>query len=528
MYELPDNPASKPDIDGLFQKLAREYEPPFDPTAWQQMQARLDEKQPQPYAPARWATLLLAVLFILSGQWQSRSALLLGRSPRVVQVVEVPCQQTNATQLASAKSLTNKVPNRDLSQPERVVLVNKRVRFTTEPQPRSSQPAQPSSPSSTLPVRLLAHKNALPNSPQSVEVAPQVEEPNQLIVNFIQPNTNISSSSLNRQRTRTTSSRRGLAQQRPTIANSRQFTPPQLLADEPPLPPIVPKDPSERLSLTAPSALPVSQLVVAVEIDSIKRADSVLAQSADVSKTSTLTISVQPDSVAQAALPVRADTVAQTDEKSQPLTNRPVPQRGLSVILIYSPDYTGVHLNGFSKPGFNIGALLEYRLSRRWSVQAGVIRSRKLYGANASDYKWPTGWKLTLPFNAVVGGCDILDIPLNVRFDVLEGKKTVGQTGRPNRLFVTVGATTYIMQHEVYDYIYPDPTDPRIQFWTWKGQSGRYNFSEANVSVGFERPLSRRWSVQAEPFMKVPIERVGFFKVNLISTGVFFGLRYRF
>jgi hypothetical protein len=77
MYESPDNPASRPDIDGLFQKLARDYEPPFDPAAWQQMQQKLDQVQPpaRPFGQARRLLLLLAVLLVVGSQLQSRTGL---------------------------------------------------------------------------------------------------------------------------------------------------------------------------------------------------------------------------------------------------------------------------------------------------------------------------------------------------------------------------------------------------------------------------------------------------------------------
>ncbi len=237
------------------------------------------------------------------------------------------------------------------------------------------------------------------------------------------------------------------------------------------------------------------------------------------------TVLAKPDSTMVVAPVVQTDTVAQTDSK--PVTSKPIRQNGLSFLVLVSPDLTTVGLTNFAQPGTNYGLMAEYRFSRRWSVQTGVIRSTKIYNALSSQYKYPSTWKLDVPFESVAGRCQMLDLPLNVRFDVLTGKRPVTSNGAVPRLFVSAGVTTYIMLSEVYNYIYENPSDPRIVFWKWQGKTGRYNFSQVNVSMGYERPISGKWSVQAEPFIKIPIEQVGFFKIRLISTGVFLGLRYK-
>ena len=58
-------------------------------------------------------------------------------------------------------------------------------------------------------------------------------------------------------------------------------------------------------------------------------------------------------------------------------------------------------------------------------------------------------------------------------------------------------------------------------------KTGLYGFSQLNLSVGYERALSRRLSWPVEPFAKVPLKGVGFFKINLLSAGAFFSLRYK-
>jgi hypothetical protein len=124
----------------------------------------------------------------------------------------------------------------------------------------------------------------------------------------------------------------------------------------------------------------------------------------------------------------------------------------------------------------------------------------------------------------------MIDIPLNVRYDWLLRPRGDGRT--PARWFASAGLTSYFIQHEVYNYEYANPADSKIKYWGWDNKKagrpgGSFGFSNLNISVGYERPITHRLSWQVEPFIKVPLEHVGYFKVKLLSTGVFVGMRYR-
>jgi hypothetical protein len=51
-------------------------------------------------------------------------------------------------------------------------------------------------------------------------------------------------------------------------------------------------------------------------------------------------------------------------------------------------------------------------------------------------------------------------------------------------------------------------------------------FSMMNISVGIQHQVGKRWFVQGEPFLKAPVKGIGEGKVNLVSSGVFFSLKY--
>jgi hypothetical protein len=119
----------------------------------------------------------------------------------------------------------------------------------------------------------------------------------------------------------------------------------------------------------------------------------------------------------------------------------------------------------------------------------------------------------------------MLDIPINLRYDLALTPRRSALP--PSRWFVSAGTTTYYMLREDYTYNYDNPTDPKIKYRDWTTETGRYGFSQLNVSAGYERAFTQRLFWQVEPFLKVPLRGVGFYKVNLLSTGAFFSLRYK-
>jgi len=195
-------------------------------------------------------------------------------------------------------------------------------------------------------------------------------------------------------------------------------------------------------------------------------------------------------------------------------------RRGFTIRLALSPDFSFIPSNEVLKIGNNWAAIVEYRFDNRLSIQTGVIRSLKLYNALPNQYEWTAYYKPTSPMIDIDATCKMLDIPLNIRYDISQ---------KPNsRWFVSTGLTTYIMLNEEYRYNYVNPSDPNIKRTSWEGKTGPYPFSVLNLSAGYERQIFKRLTFQAEPFFKTPLGKVGYGKVRLATAGVFFSVKYPF
>ncbi|MDP1815911.1 MAG: hypothetical protein Q8K92_15800 [Leadbetterella sp.] len=192
--------------------------------------------------------------------------------------------------------------------------------------------------------------------------------------------------------------------------------------------------------------------------------------------------------------------------------------RKLALNLGFSPDYSKVVASEFGPLGYNLQVILDYKISQKWALRAGVIKSLKLYDAYPEDYAWPVKWgKPSSPLREVEATCDMLDIPISLSYQILKKGS--------NQLYTTLGITNYKMINEKYEYFYENDADPNLKWRKWEGSSGFFGAGVVNMSLGIERKLTNFLSVQLEPFVKIPIKNVGFGDVKLLTTGLFLNIK---
>ena len=214
-------------------------------------------------------------------------------------------------------------------------------------------------------------------------------------------------------------------------------------------------------------------------------------------------------------------TVALAETPPQPEAPKPAHEPHFYVALVGAPDVSTVKFFSIEKPMANVGLLLEYRLSNRLRVNTGLLRANKQYTARREDYDFGanTARVYQRDFTDVEGSCTVLDVPLNLRYDLI---------ARPRyRVFGSAGLSSFFMQREDYSYEYPNPTTGAPSYWNGSATNqNQHYFSILNLSAGYERSLSARWSLQAEPYLKLPLAGLGNGKLRLTSAGVFFGVKY--
>jgi|GEM_PF-4090787 len=190
----------------------------------------------------------------------------------------------------------------------------------------------------------------------------------------------------------------------------------------------------------------------------------------------------------------------------------------LEISLIYAPELTTIRFTNIDKPGSNYGLLLGYQITKKISLQTGIIKSRKNYIANGSDFEleYPlTGnYKLT----KVNGYCMMYEIPLNIKSGLGSFKKF--------NVFYIAGISSYFMTREYYTYHYASASGIYSRSRTYTKQKN-YWLSLASLGIGIEKAISPVFNIAAIPFLKIPFKGMGEGNLKLLSTGINFSLSYK-
>lgn len=210
-------------------------------------------------------------------------------------------------------------------------------------------------------------------------------------------------------------------------------------------------------------------------------------------------------------------TMAQEAVKKEDARKKDKTKQPLEIGLVAGPDMSTVAFGALYKTGYNFGLQVGYRFSDRWSVNTGIIYTKKFYQADSQHfhYKNPsTNWDL----DKVKGNCSMWEIPVNVRYDVSFNDK--------RRWFVSTGLSTYLMDKEYYMMYYTVNGNPYSYPWDSDSNSS-YFFSIWNLSAGMERSLGKHFSIQAEPYLKIPLQGLGHGNIRMESYGILFTLKYK-
>ena len=203
---------------------------------------------------------------------------------------------------------------------------------------------------------------------------------------------------------------------------------------------------------------------------------------------------------------------------SLPRMIKPIKFSKFGLRLVLSPDFNSIENLEISALGGTVGLLFEYKFSKKLILQTGITYSNKKYVGSFDDYHNWTDWKGYHPSKPteVDGGCKIIDIPFNLRVNLFQKPK---QTW-----FISSGISSYLLTKESYTYIY-SWTPSKTSDWN---DNSKYYWSVLNFSVGFDKQISKHFSLQIEPYLKTPLKSVGRGGVNLYSSGVMFSTKYEF
>lgn len=195
------------------------------------------------------------------------------------------------------------------------------------------------------------------------------------------------------------------------------------------------------------------------------------------------------------------------------------PASYFSLGIGFSPDFSSVGLGNFVTPGSRWTIQAEYSFLNRLSINTGIVLVNNKYEAYGSDYHAPSAyWKNGIVAEEAYGECKMVDIPLNLRYDIISKPR--------HKLFVSGGASTYFVLKEDYYFQY-EQDDPDLPDYWGTDEMTVYPFGIVNISVGYQYLLGRKGAIQIEPFIKIPTTGIGWGNVDLHTIGTYFIYKYR-
>lgn len=179
------------------------------------------------------------------------------------------------------------------------------------------------------------------------------------------------------------------------------------------------------------------------------------------------------------------------------------------------PGLSYVGLDYLGKTTFTYGAGIAYAVSKKFTVRTGFYVSSKIYSANPSDYHPPkTFWAYYPNLQKINANCKVYEVPVSLTYNFAQTKK--------HNWFAAAGLASYIMKDENYGY-YSETPNGQTQYMNADIKNQNKNiFSILTISGGYQYHINKRFSVMAEPYLELPLNGIGFGKINLNSSGLLF------
>jgi len=182
--------------------------------------------------------------------------------------------------------------------------------------------------------------------------------------------------------------------------------------------------------------------------------------------------------------------------------------------IISGVDLSSIHFKSV-KSGVTKGLIIGYAFNQKWSIESGLLWDKKRVYDNGSNFS-PPGYTPTggVTIIAVNGKSRLYEWPVNIKYSIISGK---------HNLFTTAGLSSYFMRSESYDYEYVQTNQPGgHNYISYKNETKNW-FSVVNFSMGYSHKLGDMGSIRVEPYLKLPIRKLGVANMPIMSTGLNIG-----
>lgn len=196
---------------------------------------------------------------------------------------------------------------------------------------------------------------------------------------------------------------------------------------------------------------------------------------------------------------------------------KPTDKLGFYYGITAAPDVSTIKGQDVKGTGYSAGIVAGYQVNLHWSVEAGILWSKKKYFTDGKYFsKAGAGIPPTVVVTWLDGSCNMLEFPVLVRYDL---------SPRKNTFFAAAGLTSYMMKKE--DYLYGAWAGMGPTYYEGHrsyDRSGDHLFSNLQLSAGYKFSLLPKMNIRIEPYLKAPLKKIGIGRIPITSAGLSLGI----
>jgi hypothetical protein len=181
-----------------------------------------------------------------------------------------------------------------------------------------------------------------------------------------------------------------------------------------------------------------------------------------------------------------------------------------------------VKKQGPQKPGYDVGLIAGYRFTKKLSVETGLLFEQKYY-YTAGQYFSMSKITSTMPVGMKVvslkGSFSVFELPLTLKYNLSNSPAS-------GHLYAAAGISTYLMSKEYNQYKTLLNGAQNNITGTYNNQS-LYAAASLNISIGYEKNVGKSVLVRVEPYIQLPLKKLGVGSLPVTTVGVHLGV-FRF
>lgn len=195
--------------------------------------------------------------------------------------------------------------------------------------------------------------------------------------------------------------------------------------------------------------------------------------------------------------------------------SKPFQHRGFYYGVKGGPDLSSIKGQQVKQAGAAAGILAGYRLNNSWSIEVAGLWSNKKYYTDGKYFDKSSAYMpSTVEIYYLDGSCDMIELPISVMYRFSE---------RPNTFFVSAGLNSYFMKKERYKYL-AEAGGVEYEGYRKYKNSGNHIFSNMQLSGGYQFKIFGNTNLRVEPYVQVPVQKVGIGNMPITSMGLHLGI----